>query len=62
MKQGDNLNPLMEKTNKTFKANKIAYVERWIMHYRKDNNYDGIEAKRLPNGKWLCEIELPLIN
>lgn len=62
MKQGDNLKPIMEKTNKTIKANKIAYVERWVMHYGKDNYYDGVEASQLPNGKWLCEIELPLIN
>ena len=52
----------MEKTNKTFKANKIAYVERWVMHFGKDKEYDGVEANKLPNGKWLCEIELPLIN
>ena len=52
----------MEKTNKTFKANKIAYVERWVMHFGKDKEYDGVEANQLPNGKWLCEIELPLIN
>ena len=62
MKQGDNLKPIMEKTNKTFKANKIAYVERWVMHFGKDKEYDGVEANQLPNGKWLCEIELPLIN
>ena len=62
MKQGDNLKSIMEKTNKTFKANKIAYVERWVMHFGKDKEYDGVEANKLPNGKWLCEIELPLIN
>ena len=32
------------------------------MHFGKDKEYDGVEANKLPNGKWLCEIELPLIN
>ena len=51
----------MEKTNKTFKANKIAYVERWVMHFGKNKEYDGIKANQLQNGKWACEIDLPLI-
>ena len=61
MKQGDKEPTNMEKTNKTFKANKIAYVERWVMHFGKNKEYDGVEANQLPNGKWACEIDLPLI-
>ena len=51
----------MENTNNTFKANKIAYVERWVMHFGKSKEYDGLEANQLPSGKWVCEIELPLV-
>lgn len=43
-------------------ANKIAYVERWMLVHRKTKDFEGIEANQLPNGKWLCEIELPLVN
>ena len=62
MKQGKNLKLIMEKTNKIFKANKIEYVERWVRNYGKSKEYDGVEAKKTPSGKWLCEIELPLVN
>ncbi len=61
MNHGENLKQIMKKTNKTLKANKIAYVERWVMHFNKDREYYGVEAKQLPNGKWLCEINLPLV-
>ena len=44
MKQGEHLKTIMEKTNKTFKANKIAYVNRWVMHFGKDKKFDGVKA------------------
>ena len=62
MKQGEHLKTIMEKTNKTFKANKIAYVNRWVMHFGKDKKFDGVKANQLTDGRWLCQIELPLIN
>ena len=62
MKQGEHLKTIMEKTNKTFKANKIVYVNRWVMHFGKDKKYDGVKANQFTDGRWLCQIELPLIN
>ena len=62
MKQGDNLKPIMEKTNKTFKANKIIWAERWIEHFGDKKDYEGIVANQLENGAWECVIELPLVN
>lgn len=50
----------INKTTKT--ANKMAYVERWVNHFGNNNKYDGVLAEKQSNGKWLCEIELPLIN
>ena len=47
---------------KTRTANKMAYVERWVSHFGDDENRDAVIAEKQPNGKWLCEIELPLIN
>ena len=42
------------------KANKIIKVERWIERRgNKGDDWDGITAEQLPNGKWVCEIEIP---
>lgn len=44
------------------KTKAVIKVEKWIDHHcNKDSNWNGLEAKQLPNGKWLCEIELPEI-
>ena len=46
--------------NKKSKA--MIKVEKWIIQCGgKGSNWEGIAAKKLPNGKWLCEIELPKI-
>lgn len=51
-------------TTKTIKkANAIIKVERWIERFgNKGEDCDGITADKLPNGKWLCEIEIPEVN
>ena len=41
-------------------ANKIVYVHRWMIHHLKDEDYKSIEATQLANGKWTCEIGIPL--
>lgn len=44
------------------KSKTIIKVEKWIIRYgNKDNNWDGLNAKRLSDNKWLCEIDLPKI-
>ena len=42
-------------------ANKTVYINYWFTWYGEPNN-DGVTATRLPNGRWVCEIKLPLIN
>lgn len=47
----------------TKKANKLVKVERWIgRHLSKIDDWDGILAEQLDNGKWMCEIEIPEAN
>ena len=44
------------------KSNVIIKVEKWIIKYgNKESGWEGLSARRLPNGKWICEIELPII-
>ncbi len=43
-------------------ANKIVYIDRWLLRYGKDSQADGVTASQLPNGRWVCEIKLPLVN
>ena len=42
-------------------ANKTVYIDHWFTWYGEPNN-DGVIATQLPNGKWVCELKLPLIN
>ena len=42
-------------------ANKTVYVDHWFTWYGEPHN-DGVTATQLPNGKWVCELNLPLIN
>ena len=50
----------------TMKKNKSAttmmWVEYWVEHVDPSQDMFEIWADALPNGKWKCEIELPLIN
>lgn len=52
--------------NKNLKsANSMIWVEHWIEEVDPLNNvFDYLSnfVTRLPNGKWKCEIKLPLIN
>ena len=44
-------------------ANKIMWVERWLMQFGKDGcALEGITADKTQNGKWISKVELPLIN
>ena len=44
------------------KSNAIINVEQWIIrHGNKESDWNGLSARRLPNGKWICEIKLPKI-
>lgn len=52
----------MSKLTSVKKANKIAYVDRWNMHFSEDKEFESVIAEQMPNGKWLCGIELCLIN
>ena len=47
---------------KKLNANKILWVESWVN--KADPNINDFElcAESLPNGKWRCEVYLPLIN
>ena len=42
-------------------ANKTAYIDLWLTLNGEPYN-DGVTATQLPNGKWVCEINLPLVN
>ena len=42
-------------------ANKTVYIDHWFTWYGEPNN-EGVIATQLPNGKWVCELKLPLIN
>lgn len=43
-------------------ANKIMYVDRWMRTHGKTKSFKNVIANKLPNGRWLCELELPLVN
>ena len=49
------------KKQKTKSANKTVYIDHWFSYYGEPHN-DGVIATQLPNGKWVCELKLPLIN
>ena len=38
-------------TQKPRIANKIAYVERWNMHFKEGEEFDIVDATQLPNGR-----------
>lgn len=48
------------KPNKS--ANSLMWVEYWIEHVDPSKKIVEITADELDDGKWKCEIELPLIN
>ena len=50
----------MKKKNKS--APTMMWVEYWVEHVDPSQDMFEIWADALPNGKWKCEIELPLIN
>lgn len=62
MKQGETKQTNMKSSSKKIRANKIVYVDRWLIHFGKDKEFKTIMADQLPNGMWACEIELPLVN
>ena len=43
-------------------ANKIVYVGHWLLLNGDDSQKDGVTASQMPNGRWVCEIEIPLVN
>ena len=49
------------KNQKSKSANKTVYIDHWLTWFGESNN-DGVTATQLPDGRWMCEIELPLIN
>ncbi len=49
------------KDQKPKSANKTVYIDHWLNWFGEPNN-DGVTATKLPDGRWACEIELPLIN
>ena len=49
----------MEKQKKS--ANIAAYVDSYF-RWQGDPTTEGVTAKQLPNGKWLCELNLPVID
>ena len=47
---------------KKFKANKIRWVENIVNYHSKDKEqYYLLEANKLPSGKWICEIVIPVV-
>ena len=49
------------KYQKAKSANKTVYIDHWFSYYGEPHN-DGVIAAQLPDGKWVCELKLPLIN
>lgn len=58
--QGEPKLTIMKKTTKS--ATTMMWVEYWVKYVDPSRNRFEIWADKLPNGKWKCEIELPLIN
>ena len=53
----------MKQSKTTKNANKIMRLQEWIRNYSNNNDeWFGIIGKQLPNGKWICEIEIPELN
>ena len=52
----------MEKKTINKNANNIMWVEYWIQHVNPSLEDYEIAAERYDNYRWICEIELPLIN
>ena len=51
---------MKKQTTKT--ANKVVYVGHWLILYGNGKQLDGVSASKTQNGRWACEIELPLVN
>jgi len=49
------------KKQKAKSANKTVYIDHWLTWYGEPRN-DGVTATQLSDGRWVCEIKLPLIN
>lgn len=49
------------KNQKPKSANKTVYVDYWFLMFGEPND-DGVTANQLPNGMWVCELKLPLID
>lgn len=51
----------VRKTKMKQSANKTVYIDNWFTWYGEPQN-DGVTATQLPSGRWICELNLPLIN
>ena len=51
---------MKKQQNKT--ANKIVYIDRWLLLHGDNNQVDGVAASQKQNGRWVCKISLPLVN
>lgn len=49
------------KNQKAKSANKAVYVDHWFLKFGELYN-GGVAANQLPNGMWVCELNLPLID
>jgi hypothetical protein len=49
------------KNQKTKSANKIVYVDEWLIQYGEPDS-DGVMAEPLSDGRWVCEINIPLVD
>lgn len=58
--QGEPKLKIMKKATKS--ATTMMWVEYWVEHVNPSQDMFEIWTDELPNGKWKCEIELPLIN
>lgn len=47
---------------KTLNGSQILWVEYWIRQAHPSYSDYTIEATQLENGKWCCEIEIPILN
>ncbi len=42
-------------------ATKTVYIDHWFIIFGEPYN-SGVTATQLPNGKWVCELNIPLVN
>ena len=45
-----------------YNANKIMFIENWARKANPKKKYAAIQTNKMDDGKWECEVDLPIIN